>query len=433
MRLFLLAASVLLTTLLPTAQARAEAICACYYGDNDNCEYFYDEDGVSFPTSRNECNLFCLEEDRHPDTTNIDWAQDSDSEAGIEVGADCDAAEDLAASAAGIVGSGASSSSGTSVRPLLTPQLEIPIPDLSFAKAVADSNVVTSNFIGEYITGVYKFLIGFALTIAIVMMMVGGLQYVIGATSGEIGKAKERIRNAIVGLVLLLFVYVILFTVNPQTTLFSSLELKYIKEIPSENFFEPSGADAIACTATGADLKGVNGFQDCMLSNFGASEADAKAQLVSVTYKNRTYKVHALIKTDFEAALAAIDASGVTYDITDDSAGGTFSWRCNKNSPKAVSAHAWGSAIDVNPSTNPNCPASCVTDSADCLDSDPVTECSCSCIGGDDCQARCASKNFDLPQEVIDAFVNNGFSWGGNYRNTKDYMHFTHTRICQGG
>lgn len=429
MRLLLLAAVVLLTALLPTAQARAEAICACYYGDNDNCEYFFDEDGFSFPTSRSECNLFCIEDDRHPDTTNIDWAQDSDSEAGIDVGADCDEAEELAASTEGIVGSGTSSSSGTSALPLITPRLEVPIPDLSFAQAVADSNVVTSNFIGEYVTGVYKFLIGFAVTIAIVMMMVGGLQYVIGASSGEIGKAKDRIKNAIVGLVLLLFVYVILFTVNPQTTLFSSLELKYIKEIPSENFFEPTGADAVACTATGADLTGVNEFQDCMLSKFGASEAEARSQLVSVTYKSRTYQVHALIKDDFEAALAAVDASGVSYDITQDSSGGTFNWRCNKNYPTAVSSHSWGTAIDINPSTNPNCPPGCA-------DNDASTSCT-NCVGGTSttsCETMCGSAQpYDIPQEVVDAFVNNGFSWGGKYRKTKDYMHFTHTRICQGG
>lgn len=428
MKRLLLAAGIVLATLLPAAQARAEAICACYYGDNDNCEYYFDADGFSFPTSRNECNLYCLEDEQHPDTSRIDWAQDSDSEAGIDVGADCDEAEELAAAAEGIVGSGAASSSGTSLSPLLTPQLEIPIPDLSFAKAVADSNVVTSNFIGEYVTGVYKFLIGFAVTIAIVMMMIGGIQYVVGATSGDIGKAKERIRNAVVGFVLLLFVYVILFTVNPQTTLFSSLELKYIAEIPTENFFEPTDANAIACTASGADLTGVNAFQDCMLSNFGTSEADVRGKLVDVTYKSRTYKVHSLIKADFEAALAAIDASGVSYDITTDSSGGTFNWRCNKNYPTAVSAHAWGTAIDVNPSTNPNCPQGCT---------DGSSSTSCSCVGGtasQSCETMCAlAKPYDIPQEVIDAFVNNGFSWGGNYRKTKDYMHFTHIKTCKGG
>lgn len=117
-----------------------------------------------------------------------------------------------------------------------TPQLEIKIPGVSFTAPftvlVKDGTGISSNFIGQYISGVYKFLIGFAIVIAIVMMMIGGLQYVAGASSGDIEKAKSRIRNAVEGFVLLLFVYVILFTVNPNTTLFPNLSLLVIPETP---------------------------------------------------------------------------------------------------------------------------------------------------------------------------------------------------------
>ncbi len=313
------------------------------------------------------------------------------------------------------------------------PKLQVDIPGVSFESPVAvmlekGGEGLSINFLGAYISGVYKYLIGFALTIAIVMIMIGGLQYVLGASSGDVKNGKKRMTDAIEGFILLMFVYVILYTVNPETTLFKGLKLKYIKEIPSENFFEPSSADAIACTASGEVLKDVNDFQDCMLSHFGSSEAEARAQLVSVKYKKRTYSVHSLIKNDFEAALAAIDNSGVDYDITTDWAGGTFNWRCNKNNPKAVSAHSWGSAIDVNPSTNPNCPRKCT---------DGNESTACSCVGGTktmSCEIMCNEpRPYDMPQEVIDAFVKNGFSWGGNYRRTPDYMHFTHTRICTGG
>lgn len=69
---------------------------------------------------------------------------------------------------------------------------------------------------GEYVGTVYKYLVGFAVTIAIVFLMIGGIRYVIGASTGEIGKAKDMIVKAITGLVLLLFAYVILYTVNPE-------------------------------------------------------------------------------------------------------------------------------------------------------------------------------------------------------------------------
>ncbi len=68
----------------------------------------------------------------------------------------------------------------------------------------------------EYVDLVYRLLLGFALVVTIVLMMIGGIRYVIGATSGDVTKAKDMIKKSIEGFVLLIFAYVILFTVNPQ-------------------------------------------------------------------------------------------------------------------------------------------------------------------------------------------------------------------------
>ncbi|MFC1787754.1 pilin [Patescibacteria group bacterium] len=70
--------------------------------------------------------------------------------------------------------------------------------------------------LGNYIDFMYQFLLGIATTIAIVLIMVGGLQYVLSAGSGDVSKAKERIKNSMIGLVLLMGAYLILFTVNPD-------------------------------------------------------------------------------------------------------------------------------------------------------------------------------------------------------------------------
>lgn len=88
-----------------------------------------------------------------------------------------------------------------------TLQISIPTPT---------GDKTTAINLGDYVGAIYNFLIGFAFVIAVVFIMIGGIQYVIGASTGEIGKAKERIKNAVIGFVLLLFAYVILFTVNPQ-------------------------------------------------------------------------------------------------------------------------------------------------------------------------------------------------------------------------
>jgi hypothetical protein len=74
-----------------------------------------------------------------------------------------------------------------------------------------------------------------------------------------------------------------------------------------------------------------------------------------------------------------------------------------------VRTSAYGAACDINPYTNnfydtgpvpynPNCPAaSGVVDSGHC---------------------------YDMPQQIIKIFAENGFYWGGNFNSVKDYMHF---------
>ncbi|HAU66568.1 TPA: hypothetical protein DCW61_04445 [Candidatus Uhrbacteria bacterium] len=83
--------------------------------------------------------------------------------------------------------------------------------------AVSIGGLTSTNDLGEYVAKVYQWMIGSATVIAIVFLMVAGLRWVLGAGSSEqIGKAKTQIRNAILGLVLLLSSYLILYTVNPQ-------------------------------------------------------------------------------------------------------------------------------------------------------------------------------------------------------------------------
>ncbi len=71
--------------------------------------------------------------------------------------------------------------------------------------------------LGDYVSGVYKWMLGVAGFFAIVMVMIGGLQWVMSAGgAGSIEKAKERMRNGVMGMILLFCVVLILQTVNPQ-------------------------------------------------------------------------------------------------------------------------------------------------------------------------------------------------------------------------
>lgn len=70
--------------------------------------------------------------------------------------------------------------------------------------------------IGEYINALFRFIINAGMVLAIVMVMVGGLQYTLGASSKDgVSKGKERMTNGVTGLVLLLCVNLIASTVNP--------------------------------------------------------------------------------------------------------------------------------------------------------------------------------------------------------------------------
>lgn len=53
--------------------------------------------------------------------------------------------------------------------------------------------------------------------------------------------------------------------------------------------------------------------------------------------------------------------------------------------------HAYGGAVDINPSENPQC------------------------------NKKCKHK---MPKSWVRAFNSHGFFWGGNFKNDKDYMHF---------
>ena len=98
--------------------------------------------------------------------------------------------------------------------------------------SISISGTKTVNNIGQYINLIYIFLLGASIAIAIVMLMIGGLQYTLGAASpAQIEKAKERIRNAVIGLVLLILATLLLETVNPQLKKLNPPQFPVIRRI----------------------------------------------------------------------------------------------------------------------------------------------------------------------------------------------------------
>lgn len=108
----------------------------------------------------------------------------------------------------------------------VVPVLGVQIPGLTFTPASRENNVVTVSYLAEYINAGYRYLVGVIMVIAIIMVVWGGFRFLLGSANvGNISKAKETIRDAIVGMLLVIGAFVILETINPATTELRSLEL----------------------------------------------------------------------------------------------------------------------------------------------------------------------------------------------------------------
>ena len=80
-------------------------------------------------------------------------------------------------------------------------------------KLVGDSTAM----IGEYIKAIYKYAIGIVGILAAVVLMFGGIKWLVaGGNAERIGDAKSWIGAALTGLVITLASYTILYTVNPD-------------------------------------------------------------------------------------------------------------------------------------------------------------------------------------------------------------------------
>ncbi|MFA6215815.1 MAG: hypothetical protein WC768_04580 [Patescibacteria group bacterium] len=85
-------------------------------------------------------------------------------------------------------------------------------------------------WIGDYISALYKYGIGLAATLAIVMIMAGGLVWLMSAGSPDkVGTAKEFIASALSGLLLAFFAFMILATINPSLINLQGIKIKQIQ------------------------------------------------------------------------------------------------------------------------------------------------------------------------------------------------------------
>src|SRR5688572_7454059 len=124
---------------------------------------------------------------------------------------------------------------------LIKPRLSINIPGVSFSDITVQSTNAEAGisgyidipWIAQYMKGVYSYAVGIAGLLAGVMFVIGGF-YILtaGGDGSRVQKGKQRITDAIIGLLLVFGAYIVLNVVNPELTSFEGLRVKQIRRNP---------------------------------------------------------------------------------------------------------------------------------------------------------------------------------------------------------
>lgn len=107
--------------------------------------------------------------------------------------------------------------------------LGVDIPGVEFPEKleVVDS-MVHIPYLAIYLTGLQKYLIGVGLIAAALIIIYGGVLYIVASTGVKVSDAKEKIKDGLLGLSIILGSVAILSMINPNTTQFGSMKVKVV-------------------------------------------------------------------------------------------------------------------------------------------------------------------------------------------------------------
>ena len=127
------------------------------------------------------------------------------------------------------------------------------------------------NSLGTYLNAMIKIFIGLCAVLAVVMLVIGGIEYMTSELMSSKEHGRERMRNAVLGLLIALGAYVLLFTINPDLleTDLDSLTDATLGITPTTNSVVVKPASANCSIATSGLCAPSN------LSAFGADANDA--------------------------------------------------------------------------------------------------------------------------------------------------------------
>lgn len=74
----------------------------------------------------------------------------------------------------------------------------------------------TTTDFDTFLNGIFNIGLAIAATLAVVMITIGGLQYMTTDSISNKSEGKDKIQNAVIGLLIALLIFIILFTINPN-------------------------------------------------------------------------------------------------------------------------------------------------------------------------------------------------------------------------
>jgi len=235
---------------------------------------------------------------------------------------------------------------------------------------------------GNYLNILIKLFIGICAVLAMIKIVLGGMQYMTSELSSGKEDGKNSITSAVFGLILALGAFAILNTINPELLKVCLNNLpKAVVMVENE---PETGIDSDSTGKATINLIKKSDNSIVSLTNCDTT------QMVTVNAFGTSMQVYKGLKPSLER----INQQWLAHPASDRYKIKTvYAYNCRKvrNKPNAWSSHAFGLALDINPQENP--------------------------YGN--------TLKTDMPLWFKQLFINEGWGWGGDWVNVKDAMHFS--------
>ncbi len=215
---------------LPVSFVFAANSCECFCGDVELGAF-----SIGAQNSGNECTQACSEvvsskkvlyvgcftdEAMYPENSNLCWTEAECIAYPVNIGTDTYQGAWGGQSAYCSQQSMTGAQMGYCYGPLIPVTLNVPI-----------LGVTEVGSVGDYINIIYRYAIPLAGLFGALMFTLAGFQYMTaGGDKGAVSKAKDRMKNTVIGIILLMSVYTIAYLIDPRFTRFNQLRPPLVKE-----------------------------------------------------------------------------------------------------------------------------------------------------------------------------------------------------------